>query len=231
VEPVVVLLHIGAGLGPEYASPLGASWRSFVEGAGSGSYDEKTGLAARYPTLESFLRAEVPEWAPGAPLVLAAWSAGCWAPRAWMRQQASRSIVSALVLLDGLHSGFDDDGRCKLSAVDGICWYGQDAADWPGRHCLVLTHTEIVPESYASTEQCAELVDLEVPPSPSVHIVGYPGDDADAHLRQVQQVGPSVMRSIVSAQLRGTPTSSLKAAGIAVAAFGLLAAAGILLVR
>lgn len=229
MEPVVVLLHIGAGLGPAYADPIGAKWRSFVLGGGSGSYDEHTGLAARYRTLEEFLRAEVREWSPGAPLVLAAWSAGCWAPRAWMRQAASRSLVSALLLIDGLHSGFAAEGGCKISAVDGIVEYGRLAAVQPAEHCLVLTYSEIVPPDYASTEQCAELVDLELPSSPSVHIWGEAGDDAAAHIRQVKEVGPWAMQHIVAPRLR--PPSALKRAGIAAAFFGLAAAAVILLVR
>ena len=229
VEPVVVLLHIGEGLGPAYAEPLGAKWRSFVLGGGSGSYDEHTGLAARYRTLEEFLRAEVREWAPGAQLVLAAWSAGCWAPRAWMRQPASRALVSALVLLDGLHSGFSAEAGCKLSAVDGIVEYGELASARPAEHCLVLTYSEIVPPGYASTEQCAELVDLELPSSPAVHIWGEPGDDAPAHIRQVNEVGPWAIEHIVAPRFR--PPSTLKQAGVAVAFFGLAAAAAILVLR
>ncbi len=224
--PVVVLLHIGEAYGDAYAAPLGAAWRSFVLGAGSGAYGPDGGLAGRYATLRAFLEAEVPEWRPGAPLVLACWSAGCWAPRTWMRQESSRSIVSALVLLDGLHSGFSPEGACKTSAVDGIMEYGWLAASRPSEHCLVLTHSEIVPPGYASTTQCARLVDRELPYSSAIHIWGEPGDDAAAHMRQVQVVGPWAMEHIVAPRLRPVPAATQ--VGVVLATFGLTAAAVIL---
>ncbi len=229
--PVVVLLHVGESLGAAYAAPLGAAWRNFVLGSGSGAYDENTGLVSRYPTLQGFLQALVPEWEPGSQLVLVAWSAGCWAPRAWMKDPAQRELVSALVLLDGLHSGFAPGGGCKEDAVDGIVGYGQLAASRPGQHLLVLTHTEIDPPGYASTTQCAELVEEELPSSVSILIQGYPGDDAKAHTKQVREVGPAIMRDVVAGHLAGTRDtgmSPLKALALVALIFGLASAAVIL---
>jgi hypothetical protein len=143
-----------------------------------------------------------------------------------MRQESSRSIVSALVLLDGLHSGFSPEGACKTSAVDGIMEYGWLAASRPSEHCLVLTHSEIVPPGYASTTQCARLVDRELPYSSAIHIWGEPGDDAAAHMRQVQVVGPWAMEHIVAPRLRPVPAATQ--VGVVLATFGLTAAAVIL---
>jgi hypothetical protein len=231
VKPVLLLLHVGASLEPSYSAALGADGRSWVLGSGSGAYDEITGLAARYPTLRAFLSAEVPEWQPGTPLVLVCWSAGCWAPRAWMKNESDREAVTALVLLDGLHSGLSLAGKCKPDAVDGIVAYGRLAASQPAAHLLVLTHTEIIPPGYASTTLCAELVEQSLSSSGSVIIQGYPGADAAAHVRQVKEVGPAIMQDIVEPQLAGTRSTStglVRKLGLAVAAFGLVCAAYII---
>jgi len=143
-----------------------------------------------------------------------------------MRQPASRDLVSALLLLDGLHSGYSAEGQCKTSAVDGIVEYGWLAASEPSKHCLVLTHSDIVPEGYASTTQCADLVDLELPSSPAIHVWGEPGSDAEAHLRQVREVGPWAMEHIVAPRL--LPLSLGSELGLVAATFGLAAAAVIL---
>jgi hypothetical protein len=144
-----------------------------------------------------------------------------------MRQEASRSITSALVLLDGLHSGYSAEGGCKLDVVDGIVEYGWQAAARPADHCLVLTHTAIVPPGYASTTQCGRLVDRELPPSSAIHIWGEPGDDAEAHTRQVREVGPWAMEHIVAPRLRPVPVAAQ--VGLVLATFGLTAATVILL--
>jgi hypothetical protein len=195
VTPVVVLLHVGKSVAGAYA--IGdAPVRSFSLGALSAAYDEKTGLAARYPTLPAFLAAEVPEWSPGRPVVLVAFSAGCWAPRAWMRDPASRRATGALVLLDGLHSALDAGG-CRRDVVDGIIQYGWSCVAEPNDHMLVVTHSSIVPPGYASTTACANALRFELPSSPAVRVMGFPGSDAAAHNQQQREVGPAVMQRIV----------------------------------
>lgn len=197
-SPVVLLLHIGQSLQRDYATPVGGVAHSLVEGGFSGAYDEQGGLAAQYPTLNAFLRARVPEWSPGRPLVLACWSAGCWAPRAWMRNASDRRLVDALLLLDGLHSGFSPQQRCQRSVVQGIIDYGRLCADEPAKHLLAVTHSAIVPPGYASTTQCAAVLSEALPRSRAITIRGFPGDDAAAHLRQVREVGPALMRDFVA---------------------------------
>lgn len=101
----LVLVHVGASLQSTYEQALGVPARVVQVSAGglSGSYDEKTGLAAQYPTLRAFLNAKAPGWDPASPVVLVAFSAGVWAARAWLRDADARSLTGALVILDGAH--------------------------------------------------------------------------------------------------------------------------------
>ena len=217
---VLVGIHIGKSLAGDYSAALGgAPVRTFTLGGASGAYDEDTGLASRYPTLEGFLRAEVPEWATGDRLVLVAFSAGCWAPRYWMKDPASRALLGALVLLDGLHSGLAPDGGCKLATIGGVNDFAQEANFHPEEKLLVVTHTAIrVP--YASTTQCAALLERNAA-GRGVHILGFPGADAAAHNAQQREVGPQVLGDLVLPWLNGELSTGLGTAGkIALVAAG-----------
>lgn len=202
-RPVVVLLHIGKSLQGAYTAPVDGVGASFVEGGFSGSYAPPGGLAGRYPTLGAFLRAEVPEWRPGAPLVLACWSAGCFAAREWMRNGADRELVNALLLLDGLHSPYDAEGGCQLSNISGVVQYGRLCARQPRKHLLAVTHSEIIPPGYASTTQCANLLRDVLPKSRAIAFVAGPGSDPAAHTAQVSVLGPRLMREFVEPRLTG----------------------------
>lgn len=215
-RPVVVTLHVAESLAPRYVAAIpNAILRSVSLGGLSARYGAKTGLAATYPTLIDFLQAEVPGWTPTDPVVLVTYSAGTWAARAWMRDPASRAATRALVILDGLHSGFSPSRECKAEAINGIIEYGQLAARNPTRHMLVLTHTGITPATYASTKLCADLLKTYVPRSRSVVVLSYPGTDAEAHIEQQWTVGPEVMTNIVAPRIAPRNPVHDVAAGVA----------------
>jgi hypothetical protein len=231
---VCVALHVGKSLAPSYSAALGGvPVRTFSLGAASAAYDETTGLASRYPDLAGFLAREVPEYEPGDVLVLVAFSAGCWAPRYWMKNASDRALVGALVLLDGLHSGFSSSGGCKLEAIDGIVAFANLAGASYLDHLLVLTHTAIVPPGYASTTLCAALLDevANAGPGRGMEILGFPGNDAAAHNAQQREVGPAVLAEYVAPWLGGAGGAStlrklalvgLVAGAAAVAAYALM---------
>jgi len=215
---VAVLINVGASLKARYEAALpGAEVIVVSRGAGSSSYDEKSGLAAQYPRLQAFLAASAPSWQPGDPVVLVAFSAGGWAVRAWLRDGASRELASAVVILDGLHAGFDSAGGCNKETIDGVLQYAWMCNQAPSSHLLVVTHTQIVPPGYASTTQCAALM----PAGPGVKVLGYPGSDADAHNQQQREVGPAVLAEIVAPWLQRSPG---KAAAIAAMIVGVAVA-------
>lgn len=194
----LVLLHIGGSLEPAYVNALGGPSKVRVErivrGSLSASYDEVKGLAFDYPTLVDFVRARLPDHQDSDPLVVVAFSAGCWAPRAWMRDPASRKLCSVLLLLDGLHSGLLPDGTCNPASIQGVLDYAALCDDRPDEHLLFVTHTAIDPGTYASTTKCAKL--LEPYEGNTVGVFGYNGTDAAAHNAQQTTIGPQALEDI-----------------------------------
>jgi hypothetical protein len=204
---LLVGLHVGSSLQASYAQAFeGGQVKLFSFGGASSSYDGERGIAARWPNLASFLRQNVPEWAPGHRLALVAFSAGCWAPRAWMRMSENRELVDALVLLDGLHSGYGPGLGCDENAIDGVLAFGSEANQQPTRKGLIVTHTSIVPPGYASTTSCAKMVNRQA--GAGVLVKGFEGTTAQAHLEQVRQVGPSMVNEFVRPLFRyGSPVN------------------------
>ena len=167
----------------------------------SAGYDERTGLAKKYPTLEQFLWKEVPEWRHGDPVVLVAFSAGCWAVRHWLKDDRSRALASYVLLLDGLHS--------SGSSMDGVVEFGRLANDFPASHRLIVTNSEIDPVTYASTsDTAARLLDnLGAIPrerhdegsTPGCRVLDYAttdyGNRARDHVVHVSELAPRILET------------------------------------
>jgi hypothetical protein len=94
------------------------------------------------------------------PITLTAWSAGYGAVRAILRHGDDYDRVQTVILLDGIHAGYVKDSGAKGSAklvpgdLDSFVKFAKDAA--AGKKRFVVTHTQIVPGSYASTTECAD---------------------------------------------------------------------------
>lgn len=198
----VVLVHIGESLVPVYQEAFGpeATIHRVERGALSGAYGPD-GLAGEYPTLLHFLGSQAPEWKPGVPVVVIAFSAGVAAPRAWLRDRRSREAASAVMLLDGLHSSEARGGGCRPDQVDGVLAFAELAERMPASHLLIVTHTDIDPGSYASTTECAALVKPYA--DGSVVVERYRGSTAADHLEQQRSVGPELVESVVVPWLAG----------------------------
>ena len=106
----IVALHVTAANLAPYATALRAQglectadWYVSTGSQFSAGYDTITGIASQHRTLRAYLEART-QWQPGDTLVLVAWSAGCWAPQAWLASDPeASSLIDALVLLDGCH--------------------------------------------------------------------------------------------------------------------------------
>src|SRR5262245_60306744 len=86
---------------------------------------------------------------------LSGWSAGYGAVRAILRVEDYYRQVRWVVLLDGMHASYKDDKREPLPAhLDEFVRFARDAA--AGRKQFLITHTQIVPGSYASTTETAD---------------------------------------------------------------------------
>lgn len=124
----------------------------------SAGYDEYTGLAAKCPTFESFLRRHVPEWRPGDQVVLVTFSAGTWAWRAWSREASNRALVNGVLLLDGLHAGRDEQDPAE-ELFAGVLKFGREALADPTKF-LWITNSEIKPPYASTTAVAEEFLDL-----------------------------------------------------------------------
>lgn len=120
-------------------------------GAGSRVYAEPFRDAA---ALRSILNAL---GRPVSRLYLTGWSAGYGAIREILRQPTNAALVSAVILLDGMHSGYEppEERRQPLPAdLDAFESYARQAM--AGRARLLILHSEIFPSTFASTTETSD---------------------------------------------------------------------------
>lgn len=156
--PVLVFFHGGTWL-PEAA---GARNRVAViavqAGAGSGTYARLFDDPKRF---ESLLEdAESKAGARFGSVMLGGWSAGCGAVRQILKTPESYARVSAVLLIDGMHTDYVDGKpgplESKIDPDNLQVWVqlGRDAI--AGRKRMIVTHSEIFPGTYASTTETAD---------------------------------------------------------------------------
>lgn len=217
----VVLIHGGQSTGEKLRQALpGADVVVIYEPGLSGAYDEKTGLASKFPTLDALLAAYAPTWSPGDPLVLLGFSAGAWALRYYLRDPAARDVIDAAVFLDGLygHSGTE----CNLGPYDGVIAYGKEANASPGSKRLVMTYSAAHP----GPGICSNAIAQAVGTGPGVFVLGFTSGD---HGAQQNTVGPQVVRDLIAPWI-GSGPSLASALGLGLMVTG-LAIAGVILWR
>jgi hypothetical protein len=94
------------------------------------------------------------------PITLTAWSAGYGAVRAILKNPEDYDRIQGVVLLDGLHAGYVKDADAKGPAkvipehIDIFVKLARDAVD--GKKRFLVTHSQIVPGTYASTTETAD---------------------------------------------------------------------------
>jgi hypothetical protein len=95
-----------------------------------------------------------------APITLTAWSAGYGAVRAILRNADDYDRVQGVLLLDGLHAGYVKDADARGPArivsehIDIFVKFARDAV--AGKKRFIVTHSQIVPGTYASTTETAD---------------------------------------------------------------------------
>ncbi|MBL9199775.1 MAG: D-alanyl-D-alanine carboxypeptidase/D-alanyl-D-alanine-endopeptidase [Opitutaceae bacterium] len=115
-------------------------------------------LAALLETVEKTLRAAAPgpAWRAGR-LTISSFSAGFGGVRALLRDEAAFARIAALVMADSIYCGYAGDPAAKKVDEDlmaGFARFATEAA--AGRKRLVISHSEQVPEGYASTTETAD---------------------------------------------------------------------------
>jgi len=133
---------------------------------------------------------------------LSAWSAGYGAVQRIIAQKFGKQRVGSVVLLDGLHSGYQGKSVNGLQ-IQPFVNYAREAA--AGRKLMFVSHSSIIPPGYASTTETANFLIHAVGGKPrssngvgplgldlisrytrgSFHVRGYSGNDKLDHCAQL----------------------------------------------
>jgi hypothetical protein len=90
-------------------------------------------------------------------VTLSGWSAGYGAIRAILSHPVNVPRVAGVMLLDGLHAGYEppeDQRHPKLEDIRPFIDYARRAA--AGQARMLITHSEIFPGTFASTTECTD---------------------------------------------------------------------------
>ena len=135
---------------------------------------------------------------------LSSWSAGYGAVQEIINQPYGKKVVDTVILLDGLHSGYQGNSLNEAQLKPFTDW-AKEAAH--GRKFMFVSHSSIIPPGYASTTETANYLVAWVgghprpsrprPSDPvgmdliswfvqgSFHVRGYAGNDKMDHCAQL----------------------------------------------
>ena len=91
------------------------------------------------------------------PIVLSGWSAGYGAIREILAVESNWSSVDGVILIDGMHTGYDPEGKpgpLKPEGLQTFLKFAQAAVQ--GRKRMLVVHSEIFPGTFASTTETAD---------------------------------------------------------------------------
>ncbi|MFO0553545.1 MAG: hypothetical protein U0271_34505 [Polyangiaceae bacterium] len=125
-------------------------------GIGSGVYEQTFANPAAFTDLIASTEKEVAKLrglkkAKVRRLALSAWSAGYGAVESILRQKSARDMVDAVILLDGLHTGYNPDGTLERSGLEPFIEFAKRAK--AGKRFMYVSHSSIIPPGYASTTE------------------------------------------------------------------------------
>lgn len=150
-----LVLHFhGGGTAGLMLAPLdlGLVIATLDAGVGSQRYAEAMPDAAAFDRVLASVDEALPPSAERGRLIVTSWSAGYGAVRQLLLTQPD--LADAVVLLDGLHTGFQADGSLHTAGLESFVAYATRAADRD--RVMVVTHSSIRPPGYASTTQTAD---------------------------------------------------------------------------
>jgi len=211
-EVVDVVIHFhGAAWLPQQASDGRAVVAVVNLGAGSGVYHRAYAEPEAFDSLLASVAAEVSAVAGRAVrtrrVTLTAFSAGHGAVRVILREPRHFARVDAVLLLDGMHTSYVPEGTPlaaggTLDSTNLAAFAEFARAAMRGGKRFLVTHSEIVPGTYASTTETADWLlrepGLRRTPRPRrgprgmrqlsevragrFHVIGYAGNTAPDHI-------------------------------------------------
>jgi hypothetical protein len=178
-------------------------------GTGSGPYLKSFSVPGRFQRLLESVEAAIAERA-GVPkararrIGLTAWSAGYGAVESILRTELGRRKIDSVVLLDGLHTGYEN-GIVSRIKLEPFADFARRAAR--GETLMFVSHSSIIPPSYASTTETANYLIWQVGGAPlrarprqsdpmglellsrytrgGFHVRGFSGNDTLDHCAQI----------------------------------------------
>jgi hypothetical protein len=164
---LVVFFHGNTSLVEESfaAAKVNAVVLIYNLGIGSGVYEDKFNVPTLMPEIiarvKTTMQARGLENAHMRRLGLAAWSAGYGAVVRLLDQPGMQDKVDSVILLDGIHVGYMQDGRTlDPLRLKAFADYAKRAAD--GEKLMFITHSNIVPSGYAGTRETCDALLKEV---------------------------------------------------------------------
>lgn len=214
----ILLIHGGESTAPKLAAALpGANVAIAYRKGLSSAYSEVSGLAKDYPKLPTLLEDFAPQWKPGVPLIVLAFSAGGWALRYYLRDPEARALITSAIFLDSLYGS---SGSCDLAPYQGVIAYGKEANANPSAKRLIMTYSQGSPTPAICSKAIADVVG----PGQGVIVKGY--NNAD-HSAQQGVVGPEMVKEYIAPWLG---RSSSVSSGASTSSPWLLAGAAVLVV-
>jgi hypothetical protein len=148
-------------------------------------------------------------------IALTGFSAGYAGVRGVLRDPAAKDRINTVVLLDSLHTGYGPNKGVDPQGMAPFVEFAHKAAR--GQTTMVVTHSEIVPPTFASTTQTADALIAAVgtqrkpyagSPEPvvrpltqadmgSFHVRGNAGGDKAAHIRELKN-GDNIVTRFLS---------------------------------
>jgi hypothetical protein len=203
----------GGSLVPELAAQkTGAAVISIQTGSGSGSYAKQFSDPALFGTI--IKEASEKTGTTFDSITLTAWSAGHGAIREILSVPEYYTRVSKVILIDGLHTGYDGgkpgplESRLEPDHLEIFLQFAEDAAAAAGHKTMLITHSEIFPGTFASTTETADwlLLKLQIPRHPRLkrgpmgtqqlseaskghfRLIGFAGNSAPDHVDQLHSL-------------------------------------------
>ncbi len=208
--PLLIFFHGGTWIPEVAAAQRGAAVISVQAGSGSAAYAKLFADPLRFGRL--LQEAEAKAGATFGSLWLGAWSAGYGAVREILKLPAAYPRVSAVLLIDGMHTGYDGDKpgpeESKLDPAPLAVWLQLARDALAGRRRFVVTHSEIFPGTFASTTETADYLaeQLQLKPKAVLKwgpmglqqlsevnrgrllLVGYAGNSAPDHVDELHSL-------------------------------------------
>ena len=128
-------------------------------GAGSSVYAKPFANTETFKTMIDEARAAIDMKRGWSSITLTGFSAGYGAIRAILRNHEYVGLVKNVLLLDGIHASYSPEGTppvIKSDDLDSFVGFARLAS--AGKKSFVITHSAIVPGTYASTTECTSFV-------------------------------------------------------------------------